>query len=89
MYLKEHAVTHNLDPHKIVAVGTSAGGHLVSLLGTRNGPESQARVAGVVDFFGVPILSEGGAMPVYNLLGCMTPADPNTTCHTEALAASP
>ena len=89
MYLKEHAVTHNLDPHKIVAIGTSAGGHLVSLLGTRNGPESQARVAGVVDFFGVPILSEGGAMPVYNLLGCMTPADPNTTCHTEALAASP
>ena len=89
VYLKEHALTYNLDPRKIVALGTSAGGHLVSLLGTRNGPESEARVAGVINFFGPTILYAEGGTPIYGLLGCNTTADPNTPCHTAALDASP
>jgi acetyl esterase/lipase len=32
--LRAHASEYNLDPDRIVAMGTSAGGHLVSLLGT-------------------------------------------------------
>lgn len=32
--LRAHAVQYNLDPERIAAVGPSAGGHLVSLLGT-------------------------------------------------------
>jgi len=32
-YLRAHAAEHNLDPNRIGAVGASAGGHLVALLG--------------------------------------------------------
>jgi acetyl esterase/lipase len=32
--LRAHAADYNLDPNRIAAVGPSAGGHLVSLLGT-------------------------------------------------------
>ena len=32
--LRAHAAKYNLDPNRIAAVGASAGGHLVSLLGT-------------------------------------------------------
>lgn len=33
-FLRAHAAEYNLDPNRIGAVGVSAGGHLVSLLGT-------------------------------------------------------
>ncbi len=33
-YLRAHAAEHNLDPNRIGAIGASAGGHLVALLGT-------------------------------------------------------
>ncbi len=33
-FLRAHAAEYNLDPHRVGAVGVSAGGHLVSLLGT-------------------------------------------------------
>jgi len=89
VYLKQHNATLNLDPHKIVALGTSAGGHLVSLLGTRNGPGSAARVAGVVNFFGGTILYEADKIPTIRLLGCKTPSDPTAPCHADALDASP
>lgn len=90
VYLKEHAATYNLDPQKIVAFGTSAGGHLVSLLATRNGPESAARVAGVISFFGGTILYEAeGTIGVHMLLGCKTPDKANTACHAKAIDASP
>ena len=89
IYLKNNAAEHNLDPNKIVVIGNSAGGHLVSLLGTRNGPTSRARVAAVINLFGGAILYENGSIPIYRLLGCTTPADPNTRCHKAALDASP
>jgi len=33
-FLRAHASEYNLDPNRIAAIGPSAGGHLVSLLGT-------------------------------------------------------
>ena len=89
MYLKKNAAEHNLDPNKIVVIGNSAGGHLVSLLGTRNGPTSRARVAAVINLFGAGILYDGGGIAISRLLGCPTPADHNTRCHKAAVDASP
>mmetsp|Transcript_8867 Transcript_8867/g.14852 ORF Transcript_8867/g.14852 Transcript_8867/m.14852 type:complete len:271 (+) Transcript_8867:161-973(+) len=91
-YLKDHAGTYNLNPAKIVAIGASAGGHLVSLLGTRNGPNSDQRVAGVVDLFGPTVLYANGSSSseqIVSLLGCSTPDDPNTPCNEAAVNASP
>jgi acetyl esterase/lipase len=36
-WLRANAAKYNLDPHKFVAWGGSAGGHLVALLGTSGG----------------------------------------------------
>jgi len=76
----------------IVAIGPSAGGHLVSLLGTRNGPHSVERVAAVVDLFGPPTLYANGSSSseqIVDLLGCNTSDVPNTLCYEAALNASP
>lgn len=36
-YLRAHAKDHNLDPDRIAVMGSSAGGHLVAMLGCSNG----------------------------------------------------
>lgn len=59
-YLRAHAEELQIDPQRIGAYGSSAGGHLVSLLGTADetaflGPcpwEASARVQAVVNMFG-------------------------------------
>ncbi len=61
-FLKAHAEKYHLDPQRIGVWGTSAGGHLVSLLGTSGDvkelegdcgwPEQSSRVHCVVDFCG-------------------------------------
>lgn len=60
-WLRAHAKEHRLDPEHFAAWGSSAGGHLVALLGTSGGvkafevganPEVSSRVQAVVDFFG-------------------------------------
>jgi len=62
-WLRANAATYNIDPYRIAVGGTSAGGHLVALLGTSAGvPELEGTTAGglewssrvqaVVDFFG-------------------------------------
>jgi len=61
-WIKAHAQTYNIDPQRIGVWGSSAGGHLVSLLGTsgdvealegENGtPDESTKVACVVDFCG-------------------------------------
>ncbi len=61
-YLRAHAADYNLDPERIGAWGSSAGGHLVALLGVTDpgdGLEGQgdyqdqsSRVQAVVDMFG-------------------------------------
>jgi len=60
-WLRAHAKEHNLDPNRFAAWGSSAGGHLVALLGTSGNVkglevgenlEFSSRVQAVVDFFG-------------------------------------
>ncbi len=61
-WLRANAKKYNLDPDKFVAWGSSAGGHLVALLGTTasvaelegtvNDLKESSRVQAVVDWFG-------------------------------------
>ena len=61
-FLRANASKYNLDPNRVGTWGTSAGGHLVALLGTTDAsaklegdggnPEQSSRVQAVVDFFG-------------------------------------
>lgn len=62
-WLKANARTHGIDPDRIAVYGTSAGGHLVAMLGVSGGvkdlegrlgphPGTDSRVAAVIDFFG-------------------------------------
>ncbi len=76
-WVHANAKTHNLDSERIVAWGTSAGGHLVSMLGTTQkdgaldgklGPhtDQSTHVKAVINFFGPTDLSimdnQGSAM---------------------------
>jgi acetyl esterase/lipase len=61
-WLRANAKTYSLDPERIGVWGSSAGGHLVALLGTSGGApdlegkggnaDQSSRVQAVVDFFG-------------------------------------
>jgi acetyl esterase/lipase len=61
-WLRANAAHYHLDAERIAAWGSSAGGHLVALLGTSGGvkqlegdlgnPEFSSRVQAVIDFFG-------------------------------------
>lgn len=64
--LRAHAADYNLDPNRIAAIGPSAGGHLVSLLGTTQPDagwdvgeylEQSSRVQAVIAMAGVMDLS--------------------------------
>ena len=59
-WVRAHAAFYNIDPKRIGALGTSAGGHLVALLGTQDTRDNSdktlaafsSRVQCVVDLFG-------------------------------------
>lgn len=54
-WLRAHAADHGIDPEHIGCWGTSAGGHLVALMGTRPYPGEEqvsSRVQAVCDWFG-------------------------------------
>jgi acetyl esterase/lipase len=60
-WLRAHAKENNIDPNRFAAWGSSAGGHLVALLGTTGDVKAfdvgqslqeSSRVQAVVDFFG-------------------------------------
>ena len=70
-WLRANAKTYHADPTKIIAVGTSAGGHLVAMLGTSgdvlalegqvgSSLDNSSRVTGVIDFFGPTNLTSMG-----------------------------
>lgn len=71
-WIKAHASEHGLDPERIAVWGSSAGGHLVAMLGVSDGvaelegtigahTDRNARVNCVVDFFGpADLLTMGG-----------------------------
>lgn len=51
-WLRNHASQYGLDPKHIGAFGSSAGGHLVALMGTRPYDDKVSRVQAVCDWFG-------------------------------------
>jgi len=61
-YLRAHAEKYHIDPSRIAIGGSSAGGHLVALMGTSGGvaelegtggwPDQSSRVQAVVDMYG-------------------------------------
>ncbi len=60
-WLADHAAEYKVDPRRMVAMGTSAGGHLALMVGMT--PQSAelgpvTRIAGVVDFYGVADVAE-------------------------------
>jgi len=68
-YLRAHATDLGIDPNRIAALGTSAGGQLVSLLGTTGGStlwdegpyaDESSAVDAVVDQFGPADLNASG-----------------------------
>lgn len=66
-WLREHAVQYNIAGSRIGVWGTSAGGHLASLIGTRRCPNAErtsSRVQAVCDWFGP---SELMTMPPNNV----------------------
>ncbi len=66
-WVRRNAEKHNFDGDRIAAWGTSAGGHLVALMGTRNYPGKEdvsSKVQAVCDWFGP---SELMTMPPNNV----------------------
>ena len=70
-WLRAHAEKYGADSKKIIVAGTSAGGHLVAMLGTSGGVSSlegdlgnwsnkSSRVDGVINFFGPSNLTAMG-----------------------------
>jgi acetyl esterase/lipase len=88
-YLRAHSAEYNLDPDRIGALGASAGGHLVALLGTADKsagwdigeyPDQSSRVQAVVtqsglSDFTVPV-NGGVAMAIYFAFGALA-GDPD------------
>ena len=74
-YVRQHASEYGIAPERIGAWGTSAGGHLVALMGTREFPGEEpvsSRVQAVCDWFGP---SELMTMPPNNVGDGRTAAD--------------
>lgn len=66
-WLRQHAAENHVDPSRIGAVGSSAGGHLVAMLGVQADPSHKRStdVQAVVAFNGIYDLA---AMPVGNMV---------------------
>jgi acetyl esterase/lipase len=90
-WLRAHSQEYNLDPNRIGVWGSSAGGHLVALLGTAGGKKAFApiggneeqsdRVQAVCDFFGPADFSTvmqqaADDRNVRNIFKFNTPGDP-------------
>ena len=98
-WLRGNATTYGLDPTRVAAWGSSAGGHLVALLGTsgdvaslenaaQGHPAQSSRVQAVVDWYGPSDFTQatigGGDDAGAGLLGCSA-----ATCPDQAALASP
>lgn len=84
-WLRDHAKDYGLDSKRFAAWGSSAGGHLVALLGTAGDsteftptptPKTSARVQAVCDFYGPTDLLKFAVTPGY--LGHARPDSPES-----------
>ncbi|MEW5938212.1 MAG: alpha/beta hydrolase [Chloroflexota bacterium] len=84
-FLRAHAAEYNLDPERVGAWGTSAGGHLAALLGLSDASagwdvgewlDQSSRIQAVIDLSGPSDLSQAIALPnvLEILLGTSTPS---------------
>lgn len=92
-FLRAHAATFNLDPARVGAMGSSAGGHLVGLLGTSDPSsgwavgeylEQSGRVQAVADFFGPADLTvpfAGNLVSNNAIFGGVDPAEASPVTH--------
>jgi acetyl esterase/lipase len=91
-WLRGQAQTLSVDPARLAAVGGSAGGHLVALLGSLDAPEDglSSRVQAVVAFNGVfdlgAMLTERAETAVVGLLGGDTSLARDASPHWRATA---
>jgi acetyl esterase len=60
-FLREHASRFRIRPDRLILLGESAGGHLVSLIGARDGRD--LGLWGVISFYGRQDLVKGAAKP--------------------------
>ncbi|MCX6093472.1 MAG: alpha/beta hydrolase fold domain-containing protein [Candidatus Bipolaricaulota bacterium] len=90
-WLRAHAAELDVDPERIGAMGGSAGGHLVAMLGVTDGSEGlegtsgdlslSSRVQAVVDYYGPTDLTVFGQTPDPAILAFL-----DGTCAQEPLA---
>lgn len=96
-YLRAHAGDYNLDPERFAALGASAGGHLVALLGVADDsagwdggdyPDQSSRVQAVITIAGFFDFSQpikgGVGTPIYSAFGALPGTD-----SPKLIAASP
>ena len=83
-WIRENGEQYNLDTDAIVAWGSSAGGHLASMLAVT--PE--ANITAAIDWFGPTDLNEMNDTAVTGLLGC-DPHGNETECTNQTMSASP
>jgi acetyl esterase/lipase len=90
-YLRANAAGMGIDPKRIGASGESAGGHLVSLLGTDGGPDG---VQAVADLFGPADLTSSDWSPgvkriLQNVFGSSSEVRPDASPVSHVAAGDP
>lgn len=101
-YLRAHAAKYRLNPERIGAIGGSAGGHLVALLGTSDAEtgwdvgefaDQSSRVQAVVDLFGPADLhamfAEADRMYMMRIFDASSSDDPTLAEYSPVTYASP